>query len=206
MTGPEPAQLVLLRHGQSTFNARHRFTGAADPPLTKLGIQEARTAAAVLTARGFSPDCCFVSALSRARRTADEVLATIDVRGATVTVDPRLNERHYGAMEGLTWPAAARRFGPLRVFRVQRGYSRPPGVAGEGSMDVLARVSPFWVDEVMPRISSGQRVLVVAHGNLLRVSLAHLLELSKWRLSLLTVPRAQPQFLVRRGGHWKQQR
>lgn len=189
-------QLILLRHGQSAWNKDKRFTGWTDVPLTERGREQARDMGRLLRALPWRPDHCFVSCLQRARETLalvrEALLAGEADDTLPVTVDWRLNERHYGDLQGRSPGEAIRRYGLLKVYRWQRTLAgRPPQLAaddprhpcrdplykaidpgllpvGESIADCRERLLPFWQAQVLPRIMAGKRVLVVSHGNTLR--------------------------------------
>jgi 2,3-bisphosphoglycerate-dependent phosphoglycerate mutase len=158
--------LVLVRHGQSEFNARNLFTGWADPPLTPRGESEAAAVAERLAARGVRIEAAFCSALQRAQRSVELILQRIG-EGADATADPALNERDYGDLTGLDKTQAAERWGAGQVRRWRRSYAdAPPG--GESLRDTAARVLPFYIGDILPAVMQGRTTLVVAHGNSLR--------------------------------------
>jgi 2,3-bisphosphoglycerate-dependent phosphoglycerate mutase len=159
--------LVLVRHGQSEWNLKNLFTGWKDPGLTELGIEEARTAGQRLKAMGLTFDIAFTSDLSRAQRTCTLILDEIDQPGLPVIADQALNERDYGELSGLNKDDARARWGEEQVHLWRRSYDvQPPG--GESLKDTVARVLPYYMREILPRVMRGERVLVAAHGNSLR--------------------------------------
>ncbi|HST94076.1 MAG TPA: 2,3-bisphosphoglycerate-dependent phosphoglycerate mutase [Microvirga sp.] len=159
--------LVLVRHGQSEWNLKNLFTGWKDPGLTELGIEEARTAGRRLKAMGLTFDIAFTSDLSRAQRTCTLILDEIDQPGLPVIADQALNERDYGELSGLNKDDARARWGEEQVHLWRRSYDvQPPG--GESLKDTVARVLPYYMREILPRVMRGERVLVAAHGNSLR--------------------------------------
>ena len=159
--------LVLVRHGQSEWNLKNLFTGWKDPGLTELGIEEARTAGQRLKAMGLAFDIAFTSDLSRAQRTLTLILDEIDQPGLPVIADQALNERDYGDLSGLNKDDARARWGEEQVHLWRRSYDvQPPG--GESLKDTVARVLPYYMREILPRVMRGERVLVAAHGNSLR--------------------------------------
>src|SRR5579883_692990 len=159
--------LVLLRHGQSDWNLKNLFTGWKDPDLTAKGLEEARAAGKCLKARGLSFDRAFTSNLVRAQHTLKLVLAEAGEPGVEIIHDRALNERDYGVLCGLNKDDAIRRWGDEQVELWRRSYDvRPPG--GESLKDTVARVLPYYCQKILPAVLSGQRVLVVAHGNSLR--------------------------------------
>ena len=185
-------QLVLLRHGQSIWNRDKKFTGWSDIPLSTKGEQEAEQAAYLLKQAGFTFDLCFTSSLQRAKTTARIVLSAMQL-DLPVHESWRLNERHYGALEGMErWPAI-KKFGiwPILGCQIKFDATPPyldahdprfpgnlPGYAGidknelplgESMQNTLARVKPYWEETIQPEIQHGKRVLIVSHRNTLRV-------------------------------------
>ena len=159
--------LVLVRHGQSEWNLKNLFTGWKDPGLTALGVGEARTAGRRLTARGLAFDVAFTSALSRAQETLRLMLEEIGRPDLPTLRDQALNERDYGDLAGLNKDDARQRWGAEQVHLWRRSYDvSPPG--GESLKDTVARTLPYYVQEILPRVMRGERVLVAAHGNSLR--------------------------------------
>jgi 2,3-bisphosphoglycerate-dependent phosphoglycerate mutase len=159
--------LVLVRHGQSDWNLKNLFTGWKDPGLTPLGVEEARVAGQRLRALGLKFDVAFTSALSRAHATCDLILEELGQTGLPTIADQALNERDYGDLSGLNKDDARARWGEEQVHIWRRSYDvAPPG--GESLKDTAARVLPYYVKEILPRVMRGERVLVPAHGNSLR--------------------------------------
>jgi len=159
--------LVLARHGQSEWNLKNLFTGWKDPGLTELGVEEARNAGRRLKALGIRFDIAFTSVLSRAQHTCDLVLEEIGQPGLETIADQALNERDYGDLSGLNKDDARARWGEDQVHLWRRSYDvQPPG--GESLKDTVARVLPYYLREILPRVMRGERVLVAAHGNSLR--------------------------------------
>ena len=159
--------LVLVRHGQSEWNLKNLFTGWKDPGLTALGVEEARTAGRRLAARGLGFDVAFTSALSRAQETLRLMLEEIGRPDLPTLRDQALNERDYGDLSGLNKDDARKRWGAEQVHLWRRSYDvSPPG--GESLKDTVARALPYYVQEILPRVMRGERVLVAAHGNSLR--------------------------------------
>jgi 2,3-bisphosphoglycerate-dependent phosphoglycerate mutase len=159
--------LVLARHGQSDWNLKNLFTGWKDPGLTELGIREARTAGQRLKQMGLSFDVAFTSALGRAQRTCEIILEEIGRPSVPTIRDQALNERDYGDLAGLNKDEARARWGAEQVHVWRRSYDvAPPG--GESLKDTVARVLPYYVQNILPRVMRGERVLVAAHGNSLR--------------------------------------
>ena len=208
--------LVLLRHGESTWNKENRFTGWTDVDLTEQGRAEAREAGRLLKEQGFDFDLAFTSVLKRAIRTLWLALDEMDRMWVPVTSSWRLNERHYGALQGLDKAETAARYGDKQVLIWRRSYDTPPNpldpddprasfsdprYAGlkreqipltECLKDTVVRVLPFWNDSIVPAIRSGQRVLVTAHGNSLRALIKHLDGLGDDDIVGLNVPTGRP--------------
>jgi 2,3-bisphosphoglycerate-dependent phosphoglycerate mutase len=159
--------LVLVRHGQSEWNLKNLFTGWKDPGLTELGVEEARVAGRRLRERDIRFDVAFTSVLSRAQETCRLLLEEIGQPDLAVIRDQALNERDYGDLSGLNKDDARARWGKEQVHVWRRSYDvQPPG--GESLKDTVARALPYYVQEILPRVMRGERVLVAAHGNSLR--------------------------------------
>jgi len=159
--------LVLVRHGQSDWNLKNLFTGWRDIDLTDKGVAEAREAARKLKAQGITFDVAFTSALKRAQRTLDLMLAELGQSKIPVFKDQALNERDYGDLVGLNKDDARKKWGEEQVHQWRRSYDiAPPG--GESLRDTAARVLPYYIQEILPRVLRGDHVLVAAHGNSLR--------------------------------------
>jgi len=159
--------LVLVRHGQSDWNLKNLFTGWRDPDLSPLGVEEARTAGQRLKALGLSFDIAYTSVLIRAQHTLDLILDEIDQKGLETIRDQALNERDYGDLSGLNKDDARARWGEEQVHIWRRSYDVPPP-GGESLKDTGARVWPYYIFNILPRVMRGERVLVAAHGNSLR--------------------------------------
>ena len=159
--------LVLARHGQSEWNLKNLFTGWRDPGLTDLGVDEARTAGRRLKAMGVRFDIAFTSDLSRAQRTCKLILEEIGQPELETIENQALNERDYGDLSGLNKDDARARWGEEQVHLWRRSYDVPPP-GGESLKDTVARVLPYYMREILPRVMRGERVLVAAHGNSLR--------------------------------------
>ncbi len=159
--------LVLVRHGQSEWNLKNLFTGWKDPGLTEQGVAEAKAAGARLRKLGLSFDVAFTSVLSRAQETLRLMLDEIGQPKLETFKDAALNERDYGDLSGLNKDDARKRWGEEQVHIWRRSYDvAPPG--GESLKDTAARVLPYYLEYILPRVMSGRRVLVSAHGNSLR--------------------------------------
>ena len=209
-------KLVLLRHGESTWNKENRFTGWTDVDLTAQGIEEARGAGRLLASAGFDFDFAYTSVLKRAIRTLNFVLEEIDRQWLPVEKDWRLNERHYGALQGLNKAEMAAKFGEAQVLVWRRSYDvRPPALepgddrdatrdrryAGlareevpttECLKDTVARVVPYWRERIAPRVQRGERILVAAHGNSLRALIKYFDGLSEEAIVNENVPTGVP--------------
>ena len=208
--------LLLLRHGQSTWNLENRFTGWTDVPLTETGVAEALASADMLVEAGISFDIVHTSLLRRAITTANLALNRMDLHWLPVRRDWRLNERHYGALQGLDKKETAVAHSPEKVFEWRRSYAtRPPPLdwdderhprfdrryaslapdqipATECLADVVNRMLPYWEDTIVPDVQAGERVLIVAHGNSLRALLKHLKRISDEEISGLNIPTGIP--------------
>jgi len=159
--------LVLVRHGQSDWNLKNLFTGWRDVDLTEQGIKEARAAGVKLKAQGLRFDVAFTSALVRAQRSLDLMLEEIGQTSIPVFKDQALNERDYGDLSGLNKDDARAKWGADQVQLWRRSYDvAPPG--GESLKDTAARVLPYYIQDMLPRVLRGDNVLVSAHGNSLR--------------------------------------
>jgi 2,3-bisphosphoglycerate-dependent phosphoglycerate mutase len=159
--------LVLVRHGQSDWNLKNLFTGWKDPDLTEQGVKEAKDAGRKLKAQGFKFDIAFTSVLLRAQHTLDLMLAEIGQTGLQTRKNLALNERDYGDLSGLNKDDARKKWGEEQVLIWRRSYDVPPP-GGESLKDTLARALPYYVQEILPCVLRGERVLVAAHGNSLR--------------------------------------
>jgi len=169
--------LVLVRHGQSEWNLKNLFTGWKDPGLTEQGIAEAKAAGQRLKALGLTFDVGFTSALTRAQKTLDLILAEMGQSDLPVIRDQALNERDYGDLSGLNKDDARKKWGEEQVHIWRRSYDiAPPG--GESLRDTLARTLPYYVQTILPRVLRGERVIVAAHGNSLRALVMVLEKLS----------------------------
>lgn len=162
--------LVLLRHGQSEWNLKNLFTGWKDPALTEVGIKEATAAGQRLKAHGATFQHAFTSALSRAQHTTTLALEAMGTPDVPTTRDARLNERDYGDLSGLNKAEAAQKWGDEQVMIWRRSYDTPPP-GGESLRDTLARVLPYYNQEILPCVLRGESSIVVAHGNSLRALL-----------------------------------
>lgn len=212
-------QLVLLRHGESTWNQENRFTGWTDVDLTEKGLREATEAGRLLKSEGFEFDFVYTSVLKRAIRTLWIVLDHIDQMWLPVERAWQLNERHYGALQGLNKSETADKYGEEQVFIWRRSYSTPPPALTkedprhpkkdrrysrlfskdlpltESLKTCLARVLPYWKKSIAPRVKKGERVLIVAHGNSIRALLKHLGKIPDDQITNLNIPTGKPLVL-----------
>ena len=208
--------LVLLRHGESTWNLENRFTGWTDVGLSPRGVEEAREAGRLLKAEGCAFEVTQTSVLTRAILTLQIALEELDLVWLPVERTWRLNERHYGALQGLNKKETAEKYGEAQVFEWRRSYAtRPPALqdddprhsrhdvrygqlaadvipACESLKDVVARVLPYWHDRIVPLVKDGKRVLVAAHGNSLRALVKHLDGISDEEIPQLNIPTGIP--------------
>ena len=161
--------MVLVRHGQSEWNEKNLFTGWKDPDLTEQGVAEAIEAGRVLAEREFKFDIAFTSVLVRAQRTCQMILDGVGQSDLETIEDQALNERNYGDLAGLNKDDARKKWGEKQVHIWRRSYDTPPpGDEGESLKDTGARVWPYYMREILPRVMRGETVLVAAHGNSLR--------------------------------------
>jgi 2,3-bisphosphoglycerate-dependent phosphoglycerate mutase len=213
----QPGRLVLVRHGQSDWNLKNLFTGWTDVDLTEQGIEEARQAADTLRAEGLSFDIAYTSVLTRAIRTLWLILDGMDLMWIPVHRHWRLNERHYGELQGLDKAATARKHGAEQVKIWRRSYDVPPPAleendarhprhdaryarvarsalpATESLKTTLARVRPYWEDVIVPDLAGGADVLVAAHGNSLRALVKMLEGVSDAEITELNIPTGAPR-------------
>lgn len=193
------AQLVLIRHGQSQWNLENRFTGWVDVSLSEKGRQEARHGAELIKNIRFAR--AFTSALQRAQETLRIVLETIGQTGISVEKSEALNERHYGALQGLNKAEVAKQYGDQQVHIWRRSYDIPPpadktelnpnGVS-ESLKDTAARTIPYFKTRILPALFAGENVLVAAHGNSLRSIVMHLDHLSQEQVLELNIATGAP--------------
>ncbi len=183
--------LVLLRHGQSEWNARNRFTGRADPDLTATGEREATAAGRLLAAHGLPPGLAHTSLQRRAVRSTELALAACDRGWIPVRRSWRLNGRDYGALQGWDKDEAVRKYGEEQVLAWRRSYAVAPP-RGESLRDVTARLLPYWYDSIVPDLCTGQCVLVVSHGNTLRALIKHLDGIGDDEIAGLEIPNGVP--------------
>ncbi len=183
--------LVLVRHGQSVWNLKNLFTGWKDPDLTALGIEEAKTGGKALADYGIKYDIAFTSALTRAQHTLKIILDEIGQSGLETIRDQALNERDYGDLSGLNKDDARAKWGEEQVHIWRRSYDVPPP-GGESLRDTGARVWPYYLTEILPRVLAGQNVLVAAHGNSLRSLVMVLDRLNKEQILALNLATGVP--------------
>ena len=209
-------KLVLLRHGESTWNKENRFTGWTDVDLSEKGREEAREAGRLLASGGYTFDVAFTSVLKRAIRTLWIALDEMDLMWIPVEKSWRLNERHYGALQGLNKAETAAKHGEAQVKIWRRSYDIPPpplegddprhpsrdpryaGLAAselpltESLKDTVARFLPYWHGTIAPAVKSGSRVLIAAHGNSLRALVKYLDDISEQEIVELNIPTGIP--------------
>ena len=209
-------KLVLLRHGESTWNKENRFTGWTDVDLSEQGLAEARRAGQLLKAEGFTFDIAFTSVLKRAIRTLWIALDELDLMWIPVQNSWRLNERHYGALQGLNKAETAAKYGDEQVLIWRRSYDiQPPALTKDdprypGSdpryqdldlsdlplteclKDTVARFLPYWHETIAPTVRSGKRVIIAAHGNSLRALVKYLDNISDDEIVGLNIPTGVP--------------
>lgn len=209
-------QLVLLRHGESVWNQENRFTGWTDVDLTHKGLDEARHAGAVLKEKGFCFDMAFTSVLKRSIRTLWIVLDEMDMMWVPISNSWRLNERHYGALQGLNKSETAKQYGEEQVAVWRRSYAvRPPALTNDDSRypshdprykglqesdiplteslkDTIERSLPYWHRTIKPFLLQKKRVLIVAHGNSLRALVKYIDKISDQEIAKLEIPTGVP--------------
>ena len=209
-------KIVFMRHGESTWNLDNRFTGWTDVDLTEKGMREARTAGTVLREAGFTFDLAYTSVLKRAIRTLWLAMDEMDMMWLPVKNDWRLNERHYGALQGLDKAETAAKYGDQQVLVWRRSYDTPPPALAENDprtsfgdpryaelpkaaiplteclKDTVARVMPCWDGEIAPAIRAGRKILISAHGNSLRAIIKMLDNISDEDIVGLNIPNGQP--------------
>ena len=182
--------LVLVRHGQSEWNKKNLFTGWKDPDLTEQGVAEAIEAGKVLNEEGLKFDIAFTSVLQRAEKTCQHILDGVGQSDLETIHDQALNERNYGDLAGLNKDDARAKWGEEQVHIWRRSYATPPpGEEGESLRDTGARVWPYYMTVILPRVLRGETVLVAAHGNSLRslvMVLDHMTEETITKLNLGT--------------------
>ena len=209
-------RIVLLRHGESEWNKENRFTGWTDVGLTEKGEEEAAEAGKLLSGKGFKFDRAFTSVLKRAIKTLNIVLDNMEQSWIPVTKNWRLNEKHYGVLQGLNKQATAQKYGNEQVHIWRRSYNVAPAPLGqddprnprfdprysdvpeselpttEALCDTVARILPYWDCEILPALADCDNILVVAHGNSLRGIIKHLKGISDEDISSLNLPTGMP--------------
>jgi 2,3-bisphosphoglycerate-dependent phosphoglycerate mutase len=209
-------KLVLVRHGESTWNAENRFTGWTDVDLSEKGKAEAQKGAKILKQDGYAFDVAYTSTLKRAIRTLWYVLDELDLMWIPIHNTWRLNERHYGALQGLNKAETAAKFGDAQVKIWRRSYDTPPppltpdderfpakdpryqGVPKEDLplteclKDTVTRVLPYWESTILPDIKAGKKVIIAAHGNSLRALVKHLDNMTEAEIMELNIPTGVP--------------
>ncbi len=209
-------KLVLIRHGESLWNLENRFTGWTDIDLTPTGIEQAKTAGQLLKAAGYEFDVAYTSMLKRATRTLWHCLDEMDRTWLPVVHSWRLNERHYGALQGLNKADMAKQYGDAQVLLWRRSYDTPPPALEAGDarsergdlryaklqpdqiplteclQDTVARVLPFWNESMAPAIKAGKRIVVAAHGNSIRALVKYLDHISDEDIVGLNIPNGIP--------------
>lgn len=209
-------KLVLIRHGESEWNKENRFTGWKDVDLSEKGLQEAAAGGETLKEQGYTFDVAFTSVLKRAIRTLWIVLDKMDLMWIPVTRTWRLNERHYGGLQGLNKAETAKEYGEEQVLVWRRSYDTPPPALEKNDerypgndaryaelseqelplteclKDTVARVMPYWNDTIAPTIKSGKKVVIAAHGNSLRALVKYLDNVSDDEIVSLNIPTGIP--------------
>jgi len=209
-------KLVLIRHGESTWNLENRFTGWTDVDLTDTGVEQAKSAGRLLKAEGYDFDVAYTSVLKRATRTLWHTLDEMDRTWLPVVNSWRLNERHYGALQGLNKAETAKKYGDQQVLVWRRSYDTPPPPLEatdprceradpryarlqpgqvpltECLKDTVDRVLPFWNESMAPAIKAGKRVVVAAHGNSIRALVKYLDKVSDSDIVSLNIPNGIP--------------
>jgi 2,3-bisphosphoglycerate-dependent phosphoglycerate mutase len=209
-------KLVLIRHGESTWNLENRFTGWTDVDLTPLGIEQAKKAGKMLKAAGFEFDVAYTSVLKRATHTLWHCLDAMDRTWLPVVNSWRLNERHYGALQGLDKAETAKKYGDAQVLLWRRSYDVPPPTLESSDprseradiryaklkpeqiplteclKDTVARMMPFWDESLAPAIRAGKRTVIAAHGNSIRALVKHLDGISDADIVSLNIPNGVP--------------
>ena len=209
-------KIVFMRHGQSTWNLENRFTGWTDVDLTEQGIEEAKAAGRALREAGFEFDLAYTSVLRRAIRTLWIVLDEMDRMWLPISCEWRLNERHYGALQGLDKAETAKKFCDEQVHIWRRSYDIPPEPLAsddertsytdptystltpeqiplaESLKDAIVRVMPLWNEQIAPQVREGKRILIAAHGNSLRGLIKELDNISDADISELNIPTGKP--------------
>jgi 2,3-bisphosphoglycerate-dependent phosphoglycerate mutase len=185
------AKLILLRHGQSTWNLENRFTGWIDVPLTEMGMKEAEEAGRKIRLAGIHLDEAYTSVLERAIDTLTICLRAAGQEGIPTFKDKALNERHYGDLQGLNKDETVEKFGAEQVKIWRRSYDvAPPN--GESLKDTAARTLPYFYDKIVPALKAGKNILISAHGNSLRAIVMKLDNLTESQVVDLNIPNGVP--------------
>ena len=185
------SKLVLVRHGQSEWNAKNLFTGWKDPKLTDLGIQEAIRAGELLETRNLNFDLMFTSDLFRAQETGRLILEQINQKDIEIIQDQSLNERNYGDLAGLNKDEAREKWGEEQVHIWRRSFDVPPP-GGESLKNTAERVLPYFEREIMPKVKKSLNILVAAHGNSLRALVMHIENISSEEIVKLEIATGDP--------------
>ena len=183
--------LILVRHGQSEWNAKNLFTGWKDPGLTDQGVSEAKNAGKLILEQDIEFDVMYTSMLSRAQKTGDIILGILNHKEIPIIKNEALNERHYGSLAGLNKDDARKKWGEEQVHIWRRSFDIPPP-DGESLKDTADRVLPYFETEIMPKVISGSSILIAAHGNSLRALIMKLDSISSEDIVKLEIPTGAP--------------
>jgi 2,3-bisphosphoglycerate-dependent phosphoglycerate mutase len=183
--------LILVRHGQSEWNAKNLFTGWKDPELTNQGVSEAKNAGKLILEQNIEFDVMYTSMLSRAQRTGDIILGILNHKEIPIIKNEALNERHYGSLAGLNKDDARKKWGEEQVHIWRRSFDIPPP-DGESLKDTADRVLPYFETEIMPKVICGSSILIAAHGNSLRALIMKLDSISPEDIVKLEIPTGAP--------------
>ena len=183
--------LILVRHGQSEWNAKNLFTGWMDPGLTDQGVSEAKNAGKLILEQNIEFDVMYTSMLSRAQKTGDIILGILNHKEIPIIKNEALNERHYGNLAGLNKDDARKKWGEEQVHIWRRSFDIPPP-DGESLKDTADRVLPYFEAEIMPKVLSGSSILIAAHGNSLRALIMKLDSISPEDIVKLEIPTGAP--------------
>ena len=183
--------LILVRHGQSEWNAKNLFTGWKDPGLTDQGVSEAKNAGKLILEQKIEFDVMYTSMLSRAQKTGDIILGILNHKEIPIIKNEALNERHYGSLAGLNKDDARKKWGEEQVHIWRRSFDIPPP-DGESLKDTADRVLPYFETEIMPKVISGSSILIAAHGNSLRALIMKLDSISSEDIVKLEIPTGAP--------------
>ena len=183
--------LVLVRHGQSEWNAKNLFTGWKDPGLTDQGLAEAKNAGKLILNESIQFDFMYTSMLSRAQKTGDIILGVLNHKEIPIVKNEALNERDYGSLAGLNKDDARKKWGEEQVHIWRRSFDIPPP-DGESLKDTADRVLPYFEAEIMPKVISGSSILIAAHGNSLRALIMKLDSISSEDIVKLEIPTGAP--------------